>query len=245
MNIKKLMGFIRKADLDFKMIDDNDRIAIGVSGGKDSMLLLYALNMYKKIAKKYDNKNFEVVGIHLNMGFPDMDFTKVREFFKTNEIEYYDIDTKIYEILKLHLDNDNNIKCSLCSTLKKGAVINEAKLLNCNKTAFAHHSDDAVETLFLNMIYGGRIATFAPKMHLSDSDMTFIRPFIYVDEKSIKDIVSNLNLPLVISTCPNDKFTQREEIKNLLNKMYCTYPMAKKNFVTMLSNTDKLDIWNK
>lgn len=245
MSVRKLLGTIAKADLDYGLIENGDRIAIGVSGGKDSMLLLYCLHLYKKIAKKYHNKEFEVVGIHLEMGFPGMDFEIVRKFCRENNIEYYDIPTNIYDILKIHQNDDGSLKCSLCSKFKKGAVINEAKRLNCKKTAFAHHGDDAVETLLLNAIYGGRIATFSPKMYLDESGMTFIRPFIYADEKMIINTVKSIDLPIVKSTCPMDGNTKRQDIKEMLNKLYEEYPMAKSNFLNMIHNEEQLNLWKK
>ncbi len=245
MSVRKLLGAIAKADLDYKLIEHNDRIAVGVSGGKDSMLLLYCLHLYKNIALKYHHKHFDVVGIHLEMGFPDMNFEKISEFCKQNNIEYHDIPTNIYDILKINQNDDGTLKCSLCSKFKKGAVINEAKRLNCQKTAFAHHGDDAVETLLLNAIYGGRIATFTPKMYLDESGMTFIRPFVYADEKMIINTVKNLNLPTVKSTCPMDGYTKRQDIKEMLNRLYDEYPMAKSNFLNMLHNQKQLKLWEK
>ena len=214
MSVKKLIGLIRKADKAYKLIDENDRIAIGVSGGKDSMLLLYCMRKYQDVAARFDNKHFEIVGIHLEMGFSNMNFDEVVAFCKKESIEYYDIPTRMYDILKLNNNEDDTLKCSLCSKFKKGAVIKEAKRLHCNKTAFAHHADDAIETLLLNMIYGGKIATFAPKMYLTDSDMTFIRPFVYCHEDIISQTASSINLPIVKSTCPNDGFTKRQDIKD-------------------------------
>lgn len=245
MSVKKLIGLIRKADKDYGMISNNDRICVGISGGKDSMLLLYCLNKYRDVAKRFDNKDFTVVGVHLNMGFSNMDFSEVQAFCKKENIEYYDIDTRIYDILKLNNNDDNTLKCSLCSTLKKGGVIKEAKRLNCTKTAFAHHADDAVETLFLNMIYGGKLATFAPMMHLNNSDMTFIRPFIYAHENMISQTINTIDIPVVKSTCPNDGFTKRQDIKELLQSIYHQYPSAKNNFLLALHNEKQQDLWHK
>lgn len=245
MTLNKILGKINKADLDYGLIQDKDRIAVGISGGKDSILLLYALQTYKRITKKYLNKDFEVVGIHLDMGFNDMDFTEIKHFCKQQDIEYHDISTLIFDILKINANDDGSLKCSLCSKLKKGAVIKEAKKLNCNKTAFAHHSDDAVETLLLNAIYGGRLATFSPKMFLNDSEMMFIRPFVYVNESEIINMVNKLNLPIVQSTCPMEGKTKRQDIKELLNNLYEMYPSSKSNFVKMLYNNKQLDLWHK
>lgn len=245
MAVKQLIGKIAKADRDYHLIQDGDRIAIGISGGKDSMMLLYCLHLYQKVAERYDHKHFDVVGIHLEMGFPNMDFEPVRAFCRKHEIEYYDIPTRMYDILKLNANDDGSLKCSLCSTLKKGAVVKEAKNLNCNKTAFAHHADDAIETLFLNAIYGGRLATFATSMHLDNSDMDFIRPFVYCFENEIKSSALSLNLPIITSTCPMDGYTQRQDIKELLHSIYHKYPQSKQNFLTMLSNTEKTELWIK
>ncbi|MCI5774098.1 MAG: tRNA 2-thiocytidine(32) synthetase TtcA [Erysipelotrichaceae bacterium] len=245
MSIKKLVGLIRKADKAYQMIEDGDRVAVGVSGGKDSMLLLYCLSKYQAVAKRFDNKEFEIVGIHLDMGFSNMDFQEVRDFCKKENIEYYDIKTRLYDILKLNNNEDNTLKCSLCSTFKKGAVIKEAKRLGCNKTAFAHHADDAIETLMMNMIYGGKIATFAPKMYLNDSEMMFIRPFIYAFESQLRQSIQEINIPVVKSTCPNDGFTKRQDIKELLQNIYHQYPSAKNNFLLALHNEKQLALWHE
>lgn len=243
--IKKILGKIRKADVDFGLIQDKDRIAVGVSGGKDSMLLLYCLSVYCNIAKKHFNRDVEVVGIHIKLGFPNMDFAPVVEFCKKNRIEFHMIDSKIYDILKIQANEDGTLKCSICSKLKKGAVIQEALRLNCNKTAFAHHADDAIETLFLNSIYGGRLATFAPSMYLTNTKMNFIRPFVYTFESEIIQAFNEKEIPIVKSTCPMDGFTKRQDIKELLHSIYKQFPSAKDNFLLMLHNKKKLDLWTK
>ncbi|MFV0380137.1 MAG: ATP-binding protein [Anaerorhabdus sp.] len=245
MSIRRILGKIKKADIDYGLIDDNDKIAVGISGGKDSMLLLYCLHLYKNYAKLHFGKTFDIIGIHLKMGFPEMDFSEVCKFCDDNGIEFHQIDTKIYEILKLQANEDGSLQCSICSKLKKGAIIQEAKKLNCNKTAFGHHADDAIETLFLNSIYGGRLATFSPKMYLTNSKMNFIRPFVYVFEQEIINSFISKNIPIVKSTCPMDKETKREEIKLMLNNLYDKYPQAKANFLLMLHNNDKVDLWKK
>ncbi|QRG86253.1 ATP-binding protein [Bulleidia sp. zg-1006] len=244
MSMKKVIGKLFKADTDFNLIQNGDRICVGVSGGKDSVLLLYALSLYQKAAKRIANKDFSVLGIHLEMGFGNMDFTDLKAFFQEKEIEYVDYPTQLYEILKLHPKNDK-IQCSLCSKLKKGAIIRAAQEHGCNKVAFAHHADDAIETLFMNMIYGARISTFSPAMHLKVSNMDFIRPFIYCFENEIRKTVKHEKLPLVKSTCPNDGYTKRQETKELLKQIYHTFPTAKENFLTSLSNQKQFNLWVK
>lgn len=241
MDLKQILREIRKADNDYQMIQDGDVIAVGVSGGKDSMVLLTALTMYSK----FEGKNFTVKGIHISLGFPNMDFTNVKAFCKKNTIEFHMFPSQVYDILKKNLDKNGDLKCSLCSKFKKATVIEAAKSLGCNKVAFGHHSDDAVETLLMNMIHGGKVATFRPKMFLTNTQMMFIRPLIYAYESDIVDAQIHNQIPFVQSTCPNDGYTERQEMKNMLLNFYEKYPMAKHNFIYMLSNEDQVDLWKK
>ena len=241
MELHTILGDIRKADQDYHLIDDGDRIAVGVSGGKDSMVLLTALHMYSKFA----DRNFEVVGIHIKLGFPNMDFSEVVAFCRQQGITFYQYDSQVYEILKRNPDKEGNIKCSLCSKFKKATVIDAAKKLNCKKVAFGHHSDDAVETLLMNAIHGGKLATFLPKMYMSRTDTTFIRPLVYSYESDILSALERNQIPFVKSTCPNDGYTERQAMKDMLQEFYRSYPMAQKNFIRMLYNEDQVELWHR
>ena len=241
MELHTILGDIRKADQDYHLIDDGDRIAVGVSGGKDSMVLLTALHMYSKFA----DRNFEVVGIHIKLGFPNMDFSEVVAFCRQQGITFYQYDSQVYEILKRNPDKEGNIKCSLCSKFKKATVIDAAKKLNCTKVAFGHHSDDAVETLLMNAIHGGKLATFLPKMYMSRTDTTFIRPLVYSYESDILSALERNQIPFVKSTCPNDGYTERQAMKDMLQEFYRSYPMAQKNFIRMLYNEDQVKLWHR
>ena len=241
MELHTILGDIRKADQDYHLIDDGDRIAVGVSGGKDSMVLLTALHMYSKFA----DRNFEVVGIHIKLGFPNMDFSEVVAFCRQQGITFYQYDSQVYEILKRNPDKEGNIKCSLCSKFKKATVIDAAKKLNCTKVAFGHHSDDAVETLLMNAIHGGKLATFLPKMYMSRTDTTFIRPLVYSYECDILSALERNQIPFVKSTCPNDGYTERQAMKDMLQEFYRSYPMAQKNFIRMLYNEDQVELWHR
>lgn len=241
MELHTILGDIRKADQDYHLIDDGDQIAVGVSGGKDSMVLLTALHMYSKFA----DRNFEVVGIHIKLGFPNMDFSEVVAFCRQQGITFYQYDSQVYEILKRNPDKEGNIKCSLCSKFKKATVIDAAKKLNCTKVAFGHHSDDAVETLLMNAIHGGKLATFLPKMYMSRTDTTFIRPLVYSYESDILSALERNQIPFVKSTCPNDGYTERQAMKDMLQEFYRSYPMAQKNFIRMLYNEDQVELWHR
>ena len=171
------------------------------------------------------------------------DFSKLEDWFSQYPIKIYKEESKIKDILELNKTNKGKIDCSLCSTLKKGAVIKAAKKLGCNKVAFAHHGDDAVETLIMNMIYGGRIATFDPKMYLDKSDTTFIRPFCLSFESDIAKTCRQLDIPIIKSGCPNDGYTKRQEVKELLHSIYRKYPQAKENFLLSLYNKEQLNLY--
>lgn len=240
--MKRILGKIVNANKKFKLIENGDKIAVGVSGGKDSVALLYALNLFQKFA----DVRFDLVGITLRLGFPNMDFSKIDTFCKDKNIDYKIVPTEVYTILQYHPNKQQEISCSLCSKFKKGILIHEAKKLNCNKVAMAHHFDDAIETLFMNAIYNGYLATFKPKMYLDNSQITFIRPLILCTEKEIiKDAYKN-HLPIVESTCPRDKKTAREKIKKWLNNdVYKKFPQAKLNFQNMLLKPEKIILFDE
>ncbi len=241
--MKKILAQVRKADSMFHMIEDKDRIAVGLSGGKDSGLLLYTLYLYQFLYRNTYHKDFEIVGVHIDLNFGEDEFTPLLEWFSQYPIEIHTETSKIADILDRNRTKKGKIDCSLCSTLKKGAVIRAAKELGCNKVAFAHHADDAIETLLMNMIYGGRIATFDPKMYLTDSETTFIRPFCLSFESDIARTCKQLNIPRISSGCPNDGYTKRQEIKELLHSIYHTYPQAKENFLLSLYNKEHLNLF--
>ena len=242
MSTKKLLSQIRKADNMFNLIEDKDKIAVGLSGGKDSSLLLYMMYLYKFLFENTYKKTFQIIGIHIDLNFGEEDFSALLNWFSKYQIEIHTEKSKIKDILQLNLHKDK-IDCSLCSTLKKGAVIKTAKELGCNKVAFAHHADDAIETLFMNMINGGRIATFDPKMYLTNSETTFIRPFCMSFESEIAKTCKQLEIPVIKSGCPNDGYTQRQEIKELLHSIYHKYPGAKENFLLSLYNKEQLNLF--
>ena len=240
MSLKRILSHLTKADLDYSLIDDGDIIAVGVSGGKDSMLLLKALKQYQK----YPFKRFDFYAVFLDLGFGNVDIETLKQFCIDIDVKLHIEDsTDVCKILLQHKQNNGNLPCSICSRMKKAAINKVAHQLNCNKVAFAHHLDDALETLLMNTIYGGRIATFAPKMFLSDTKLTFIRPFLLVREKEIVSTCKLENIPIIKSSCPNDHNTMREEAKNLLDKLYKLYPTSYSNYQKMLSDREHFNIW--
>lgn len=240
--IRTILACIRIADQKYNLFNKNDKIVIGLSGGKDSVALLYALNIYSK----FEHTDFTIQPVILDLGFPNFDPTPMKEFCKSLGYELIVNDSKfVYKALLNNQFEHVHLPCSICSRMKKAAINNVAKELGFNKVAFAHHSDDAIETLFMNETYGGRIATFSPKMHLKKADITFIRPLILCKEKDISSLIKEINLPTMSSNCPSDKKTKREEIKNYLSEIYQKYPFARENYLTMLDNYEQVDIWDK
>ncbi len=240
--LRIILASIKRADNDFNLFKNNTSICVGISGGKDSMALFYCLNLYKR----YSNLNFKIYPMIINLGFPNNDLNNIKNYFASLGYNLHvENCEQVYQILKIQQKRQklDRLPCSICSKMKKAIINKVAEKLNCDHVSFAHHKDDAIETLILNEIYGGRIATFSPKMYLTNAKMTFIRPFIYVSEKDIQRLIREENIPVFPSTCPNDKHTERENIKNLLNKIYKDYPTCENNFLTMLNNHSKLDLF--
>ena len=210
-NNRRLLSNARRAVDEYNMIEENDRIAVGISGGKDSITLLCTLIALKK----FYPKKFDIVAITIDMGFENMDFSKVKKLCDDAEVSYYIVKTEISKIIFDYRKESN--PCSLCARMRRGALHDAAKEYNCNKIALGHHFDDVIETFVMNLTFEGRIGTFSPVTYLSRKDITMIRPLIYTSEKDIKYFMSkNPWLPLVESTCPMDKNTQRENVKNFL-----------------------------
>lgn len=210
-NNRRLLSYARRAIDEYDMIQENDRIAVGISGGKDSVALFCTL----VALKQFYPKKFEIVAVTIDMGFEGMDFSPFSKLCEELEIEYHIVKTEISQIIFDYRKESN--PCSLCARMRRGALHDAAKEYKCNKLALGHHFDDVVETFVLNLSYEGRLGTFSPVTYLSRKDITMIRPFVYTAEKDIRYFMSkNPELPLVESTCPADKKTQREGVKAFL-----------------------------
>lgn len=237
--MKRILGHLRKAAEEFDMIRPGDRIAVGVSGGKDSMLLLYALWLYRKFIKI----DYEIIGLTVDLGFDGFDTKTIADFVQNLGVEYHVKKTDIGAII-FDARREKN-PCSLCAKMRKGALYQAAKELGCNKAAFAHSSDDLIETLMLSILYEGKLSVFSPVTHLSRQDITLIRPFIYLPEKEIISAVKRLEIPVVKNPCPEDGITKRQEVKELIKTFTTLNPMAKKNLLSAIRNTDQYGLWDK
>lgn len=213
INSKRIFGQVRKAIQDFDMIQEGDRIAVGVSGGKDSLTLLVALRKLQD----YFPLRFELRAVTLAMGVGEMDLSPVRKLCEEIGVEYTVVETYIGKIVFEARQEKN--PCSLCANLRRGALNNTALSLGCNKVALAHNRDDVVETLLLSTFYEGRIHSFSPVTYLDRKGITVIRPLIYAEEKEIKAFVRENGLQIVHNPCAANGHTKRQYIKELLMKL--------------------------
>ncbi len=238
--IREILAALRKADDMYNLIEEGDRIVVGVSGGKDSLCLVRALHDYQRFAPVH----FEIQPVILDMGFDNFNVREIKEYIESLGMTLIVEECKeIYKILKANQKDEKHLPCSICSRMRKATINRVALRLHYNKVAFAHHMDDALETLLMNEIYGARVATFSPKMHLEKTDIIFIRPFILVREKQIIKMVNEEGIPVTPSPCPSDKHTTREEIKHDLHEIYHKYPISYENFPTMLSKYQYFDLY--
>lgn len=214
-------SLVRRGVDDFNMISEGDRIAVGVSGGKDSLVLLRSLAHLKT----YYPKHFELSAITLELGFEGMDYSPVAKMCEELELPYYCIKTDIREIVFDVRKEDN--PCSLCSKMRRGALNDAIKARGINKLALGHHSDDVIETFLLSLIFEGRISCFKPVTYMSRAEVWQIRPMIYADENTIAKLCSRLELPIVPNSCPEDKDSKRHEIKQLISDLEADYPDIK------------------
>lgn len=211
--MRRILSYLRRAVDDYKMIQEGDKIAVGLSGGKDSILTMLALANLRRF---YPNK-FELIAITLDIGLDDFDTALLQKLCEENNVEYHVEKTHIKEIV-FDIRKEKN-PCSLCANLRRGILYDTAKKMGCNKVALGHHMDDVMETLFMSLIYEGRIHTFAPVTYLSRKDIHIIRPMVYVPEKEVKRYMKQNEISVVKSTCPADGETKREYIKDLIYKL--------------------------
>lgn len=218
--MQKLMGLVRRCVEDYNMIEEGDRIAVGVSGGKDSLVLLTLLAGLRS----YFNKHFELEAITIDMGL-GMDYSGIQKLCDELKVPYTIIETQIAPIIFDYRKEKN--PCSMCSKMRRGAL-NQAILdKGFNKLALGHHYDDAVETFVMSLIFEGRISCFQPVTNLDRTGIIQIRPMLYIHERTVDNFAQRQNMPVLANRCPVDKHTKREEVKELIFDLVKTYPDLK------------------
>ena len=218
--MQKMMGLLRRCVEVYDMIADGDKIAVGVSGGKDSLVLLKLM----AALRQYHNKKFELEAITIDMGL-GMDFSGIEKMCEELEVPYTVVKTEIGPIIFDYRKEKN--PCSMCAKMRRGALNQALKDRGCNKLALGHHYDDAVETFVMSLIYEGRISCFQPVTDLDRTGIIQIRPMLYIHEKTVDNFAVRRELPIIENRCPVDKYTKREEIKQLVYDLSKTYPDLK------------------
>ena len=218
--MQKLMGLVRRCVDDYKMIQEGDRIAVGVSGGKDSLVLLVLLAGLRK----YFDKAFELEAITIDMGL-GMDYSSIQELCSQLNVPYTIVKTEIAPIIFDHRKEKN--PCSMCSKMRRGALNQAILEKGYNKLALGHHYDDAVETFLMSLLFEGRISCFQPVTNLDRTGIVQIRPMLYIHERTVDNFAIRENLPVIANRCPVDKTTKREEVKSLIFDLSKTYPDLK------------------
>lgn len=230
MKLQKLLSYTRKAVDEYQLIDEGDRIAVGISGGKDSLAMLYALHGLTRFYPKH----FEIEAVTVHLGNENLDFSPVKALCDELGIRYTVIPSEIYQIIFEERKEEN--PCSLCAKMRKGALNEAVKAMGCNKVAYAHHKDDLVETMLLSLIFEGRFHSFSPKTYLDRMDLTVIRPLIFVPEEDIIGFKNKYDLPIVKSACPADGYTKRQYAKELVHQLNMEHPGAKERMFTAILN---------
>lgn len=230
MQLQRLLSYTRKAVDEYQMIEEGDHIAVGISGGKDSLTLLYALHGLKR----FYPKKFDLTAITVDLGYEEFDLTPIQELCKELEIPYIIEKSDIYNIL-FNIRKESN-PCSLCAKMRKGALNDAIKKVGCNKVAYAHHKDDIIETMLLSLIFEGRFHSFSPLTYLDRMDLTVIRPIMFVDEMDVIGFQNKYQLPVVKSKCPIDGHTKRQYAKELVRQLNQEHPGAKERMFHAILN---------
>ena len=223
MKLQQLYSKVRQAIEAYSMIEEGDKIALGISGGKDSLGLLYALAGIRSFYPKH----FELVAITVDLGYKGFDLSQIKALCDKLQVEYHIIKTNISEAI-------SEEGCSLCARLRKGALCDKAKALGCNKIAYAHNMDDVVETMMLSMIYEGRFSTFYPVTDLEDIGIKLIRPFVFVTQAEAVGFRNKYELPVAVNPCPFDHQSERTYVRELLSEINWHAPGVKKRMMTAI-----------
>ena len=236
--MQKILGYMRKAIDDYNMIEDGDKIAVALSGGKDSTTMLMG---FKNLQRFYPKK-FDIIAISVNPGFEFFDSKILQETCSKLDVPFFEEHTYLKEIV-FDIRKEKN-PCSLCANLRRGILNSVAIREGCNKIALGHNEDDVLETFFLNLLYAGNISTFSPVSYMDRSKITLIRPLIYAPEKYIKNFVKRNNIPIMPKACPMDGTSKREDMKNLIQSFQKDIPTVRANLYGAIKRSN-IPGWNK
>ena len=240
--MQKILSAMRRAVQDYRMIEDGDRIFVGLSGGKDSTLLLRALADYRR----FSPERYTLEAITIDMGLKDTDKSQMQalsDYCASLSVPHHIVKTDIAEII-FEARKESN-PCSLCAKMRRGALNNEINRLGGGKLALGHNADDVAETMLLSLLYEGRFSCFPPTTYMDKSGVSLIRPFIYLEEYDIKSAVKRLELPIVDNPCPMNHESQREYVKNLIKTVCKDIPFAKQRILGAIYHPERNNLWHK
>ena len=237
--MKRVLGCIRRADERYGMIHDGDRICVGVSGGKDSLLLLYGLSLYRMFSKK----QYEVMGVMLDLGLVEQDHTALTSWAEEAGVRLDIIKTDIGDVV-FNIRKEKN-PCALCAKFRRGALNDAARERGCNLIALGHNREDVLETFLLSLFYESRLNTFAPITYIDRAAVTIIRPLVFFPEKEALSAARRLGLPVQKANCPVAGLTKREDMKNLLKDFRKIVPDPEMRLMKAISDTHKYGMWDR
>ncbi len=239
MTTQQMLSYMRKGISEYDLIADGDKIAVGVSGGKDSVTLLKLLAEYRR----FSPERFELLAITIDLNFTSSptDYSPIVELCKQLDVEYIVQKTDIAQIV-FDVRKESN-PCALCSKMRKGALNDVASKNGCNKVALGHHADDLIDTFFLSLLYEGRLSTFAPKSYLDKSNLTLIRPMIMVKEANVASY--SKSLPVIKSCCPANKLTRREYVKDVIKDIAKEVPNVRDMAYTAITHPERYNLFDK
>ncbi len=235
--MQKVLSTMRKAIEKYKLIQDGDKIAVGVSGGKDSLVLLKALNDFKK----FGLYKFDIVAVTIDIYSGEVDYSNLKKFCDEIGVELYVEKTDIKHIV-FDIRKESN-PCSLCAKMRRGALNSVCNKLGCNKLALAHHLQDVVTTFFMSLFYEGRLSTMLPISYMSKTNITLIRPLYLTDESKI--IHASRNMPILKSKCPANDNSKRKEIKELVARLEKEIPLSKKRIEHAILCSESYNLLDK
>lgn len=237
MTTQQMLSGFRRAITEYKMIRSGDRIAVGLSGGKDSVTLLALLSAYRK----FSPESFSLTAITVDLGFENTDFSPLAAFCETIGVPYVTEKTEIGEVV-FGVRKEKN-PCALCAKMRKGALVSAAAAQGCNKVALGHHADDFIETMLLSLFYEGRLSSMPPKTLLDRSGVVQIRPMMYLEEKNIAAYARDL--PVCKSFCPADKITRREYVKKVIDGVKKEIPFVRERMYAALMHPERYNLFDK
>ena len=237
--MKQVLGCIRRADEKYGMIQDGDRICVGVSGGKDSLLLMYGLKLYQMFSKK----KYDLCAVMLDLGIVEQDTSGIEAFAREHDIDFEikktDIGDVVFNIRK------EKSPCAMCAKMRRGALNDIAVAKGCNLVALGHNREDVLETFLLSLFYEARLNTFAPITYLGRTGVTVIRPLVFYPEKDAINAARRLELPVIPANCPVAGSTKREDMKNLLQDFRRIVPDVETRLMKAIADTHKYGMWDR